>query len=157
MLSVPLLLFFSAATYLVLFIVAAVCTIEQWSLCEDIPSHSHLPVSLLSLTAVLFQCMRRWWLGRTSGDLLTSCSASLTAGITPWPGDHPTVIIIIIIIIITDLCSTQRVQEMWGRSRQCRCRVGGGGVCKNTKILTGPGYNNCFYLLGWISWPRSAP
>ena len=91
---------------------------------------------MLSLTAVLFQCMRRWWLGRTSGDLLTSCRASLTAGITPWPGDHHTIIIIIIIIIITDLCSSRRVQEMWERSQRCRCHFGGGDVW-NKKILTG--------------------
>ena len=34
---------------------------------------------------MLFQCILRWWLGRTAGDLLTSCRASCTAGITPWP------------------------------------------------------------------------
>ena len=41
------------------------------------------------LTAVLFQCILRWWLGRMSGDLFTSCRANFTAGITPGPTADP--------------------------------------------------------------------
>ena len=57
------------------------------------PGRKHAPANRLEnwlidiglLTAVLFQCIRRWWFFRMSGDLLTSCSASFTAGMTPCP------------------------------------------------------------------------
>ena len=77
---------------------------------------------------MLFQCILRWWLGRTAGDLLTSCRASCTAGITPWPAPARSVTIHTLSTFgQTDLCWSRRSPARWGRSRRCGCRARGGG------------------------------
>ena len=103
----------------------------------DIPSDSHLQginvVTYCSVVPMHAEMVVRKDIG-WSVDIMQGQPHCGHHSLT-WRSSHHHHIIIII-IIITDLCSSRRIQEMWERSQQCRCHVGGGDVW-NKKILTG--------------------